>query len=97
MMFLSTYKSKLSTVQQDLGSRDLSRERVYLVCYIVRLGGMEVKEPEKDNKKSIRQSVCKPTESLRRPHGVAAMDITLYVAGKLETDEDKHHFIPFLP
>ncbi|XP_046667072.1 LOW QUALITY PROTEIN: dedicator of cytokinesis protein 1-like [Homalodisca vitripennis] len=84
----------------DLGSRDLGRERVYLVCYVVRLGGMEVKEPDKDNKKHSRQSVSKPPpviEVLRRPYGVAAMDITLFVAGKMETDEDKHHFLPFLP
>lgn len=78
--------------------RDLNREKVYLVCYVVRLGGMEVKEPDKENKKNAKQTIKSAlvTEALRRPYGVAAMDITLYVTGKLETDEDKHHFLPFL-
>ncbi len=31
----------------DLGSRDLSRERVYLVCHVVRVGNMEVREDTK--------------------------------------------------
>lgn len=86
---------------QDLGSRDLSREKVYLVCYVVRLGGMEVRDADKENKKSSRQSITKPPlatgDCLRRPYGVAAIDVTLYIAGKLESDEDKHHFMPFLP
>ncbi|KAL1137917.1 hypothetical protein AAG570_009612 [Ranatra chinensis] len=37
------------------------------------------------------------SDLVRRPFGVAAMDITLYVNGKLEPDEDKQHFLPFLP
>lgn len=62
---------------------------------------MDNKEPEKENKRTGRSSISKVqttnADTLRRPFGVAAIDITLYIAGKLETDEDKHHFMPFLP
>ncbi|XP_050420571.1 dedicator of cytokinesis protein 1 isoform X2 [Adelges cooleyi] len=72
----------------DLGTRDLAREKVYLVCYIIRIGGME---NDNTSKKSLM------TTQIRRPWGVAAMDLTLYFTQKLESDEDKHHFMPFLP
>lgn len=35
--------------------------------------------------------------SVRRPFGVAAMDLTLYMSGKMEADEETDHFIPFIP
>lgn len=57
---------------------------------------MDLKETEKESKKNSRQGTNKSSDFLRRPYGVAAMDITLYMAGKLETDEDKLHFIPLL-
>lgn len=41
-------------------------------------------------------SSSKPDWLLRRPFGVAAMDITLYLNGKIESDEEKHNFIPFV-
>ncbi|XP_071445315.1 dedicator of cytokinesis protein 1 isoform X2 [Hetaerina americana] len=84
----------------DLGSRDLTRERVYVVCYVIRVGAMEQKDSE-----SKRVSQAQPIvpasrkggpEGMRRPFGVAAMDVTLYLSGKIESDEDKHHFLPFL-
>lgn len=81
---------------QDLGSRDLAREKLYLVCYVIRIGGMETKEPDKENKRSSKSNIGKPShpteELLRRPFGVAAIDIV----GKLDGSEDKHHFLPFL-
>lgn len=48
-------------VHQDLGNKDLSREKIYLICQIVRVGRMDLKET--NNKK------C--TVGLRRPFGVA--------------------------
>lgn len=44
---------------QDLGSSDLMRPRLFLVCQIIRVGGMELKEGKKH------------TGGLRRPFGVA--------------------------
>ncbi|POI26545.1 hypothetical protein CIB84_009705 [Bambusicola thoracicus] len=39
----------------------------------------------------------KYTQGLRRPFGVAVMDITDIIKGKAESDEEKQHFIPFHP
>ncbi|GLG95601.1 Uncharacterized protein GBIM_02534 [Gryllus bimaculatus] len=78
----------------DLGSRDLSREKVYLVCYVVRVGAMEVRDI--DHRRSSHIPKKPPGDAMRRPFGVAAMDITLYINGRFESDEDKQHFIPFL-
>uniref|UniRef100_UPI00398F6CFE dedicator of cytokinesis protein 2-like isoform X2 n=1 Tax=Pristiophorus japonicus TaxID=55135 RepID=UPI00398F6CFE len=77
--------NNLKVVFTDLGNKDLNRERIYLVCQIVRVGRMELKET----------NAKKMTQGLRRPFGVSAMDITDILKGKAESDEDKHHFIPF--
>ncbi|PIO02711.1 hypothetical protein AB205_0168650, partial [Aquarana catesbeiana] len=42
-------------------------------------------------------NVKKCTQGLRRPFGVAVMDITDMIKGKAESDEEKQHFIPFHP
>nr|CAD7428799.1 unnamed protein product [Timema monikensis] len=84
----------LSVNHRDLGSRDLIREKVYLVCYVVRVGAMEVRDT--DHRRSSHVPRKSPGEGMRRPFGVAAMDVTLYLSGRLDSDEEKHHFIPFL-
>jgi len=48
-------------VYQDLGNKDLSREKIYLICQIVRVGRMDLKE--------MNHKKC--TQGLRRPFGVA--------------------------
>ncbi|XP_066581822.1 dedicator of cytokinesis protein 1 isoform X2 [Prorops nasuta] len=80
----------------DLGSRDLGRDKVYLVCYVIRIGGMEAKETDHRRSSIAQNSQKAKTEFMRRPFGVAAMDITLYITGKLEGDVEHHHFIPFV-
>uniref|UniRef100_A0A669EXS6 Dedicator of cytokinesis 2 n=1 Tax=Oreochromis niloticus TaxID=8128 RepID=A0A669EXS6_ORENI len=52
----------------------LSREKIYLICQIVRVGRMDLKEA--NNKKF--------TQGLRRPFGVAVMDISDIIKGKIE-------------
>lgn len=79
---------------QDLGSRDLNREKVYLVCYVVRVGTMEARDP--DHRRSSHVPKKAHAEGIRRPFGVAAKDVTLYISGKIEGNEEEHHFIPFL-
>lgn len=37
-----------------------------------------------------------PPEFLRRPCGIACMDITEFLSGQKETDEDKHYRVPFV-
>lgn len=51
----------LSLSVKDLGNKDLNREKIYLICQIVRVGRMDLKDtPHK-----------KWTMGLRRPFGVA--------------------------
>ncbi|XP_069043692.1 dedicator of cytokinesis protein 2-like isoform X2 [Lepisosteus oculatus] len=78
--------NNLKVIFTDLGTRDLSRERVLLVCQIVRVGRMDLKET----------NPRKATLGLRRPLGVSVMDVTDILKGKVESDEEKQHFIPFL-
>uniref|UniRef100_A0A8C5H613 Dedicator of cytokinesis 5 n=1 Tax=Gouania willdenowi TaxID=441366 RepID=A0A8C5H613_GOUWI len=74
--------NNLPALFTDLSSSDLMRQRLFLVCQIIRVGCMELKEGKKQ------------TGGLRRPFGVAVMDITDIAHGKID-DEDKQHFIPF--
>uniref|UniRef100_A0A8C0ZH81 Dedicator of cytokinesis 1 n=1 Tax=Cyanistes caeruleus TaxID=156563 RepID=A0A8C0ZH81_CYACU len=76
----------LRAVFTDLGSKDLKREKISFVCQIVRVGRMELRD----------NNTRKLTSGLRRPFGVAVMDVTDIVNGKVD-DEDKQHFIPFQP
>lgn len=76
----------LRAVLTDLGSEDLKREKISFVCQIVRVGRMELRD---NNTKKL-------TSGLRRPFGVAVMDVTDIITGKMD-DEDKQHFIPFQP
>ncbi|XP_022903729.1 dedicator of cytokinesis protein 1 isoform X3 [Onthophagus taurus] len=79
----------------DLGRKDLEREKIYFVCYVVRIGAMEVKEPDRrSSQQSIPVTRKNPFE-MRRPFGVAAKDITKYMSGTLECDLDQEHSIPF--
>ncbi|XP_064810528.1 dedicator of cytokinesis protein 2-like [Oncorhynchus masou masou] len=79
--------NNLKVVFTDLGNKDLNRDKIYLICQIVRVGRMELKET----------STKKCTQGLRRPFGVAVMDISDIIKGKIECDEEKQYFIPFVP
>uniref|UniRef100_A0A8C9TPR7 Dedicator of cytokinesis 2 n=1 Tax=Scleropages formosus TaxID=113540 RepID=A0A8C9TPR7_SCLFO len=79
--------NNLKVVFTDLGNKDLSREKIYLICQIVREGRMDLRDT----------STKKLTQGLRRPFGVAVMDITDIIKGKIECDEEKQYFIPFHP
>ncbi|XP_076849032.1 dedicator of cytokinesis protein 5 isoform X2 [Brachyhypopomus gauderio] len=74
--------NNLPALFTDLSSSDLIRPRLFLVCQIIRLGCMELKDGKRH------------TGGLRRPFGVAVMDITDIAHGKAD-DEEKQHFIPF--
>ncbi|GFO14588.1 dedicator of cytokinesis protein 1 [Plakobranchus ocellatus] len=70
----------------DLGNKDRLREKVYLVFQIIRIGVMDPKNV--DNRKQ--------TQGIRRPFGVAALDITDLMQGVKCSMEDNQVFIPFL-
>ena len=57
---------------------------------------MDSRETEQKNRKSIANNIPGDAIVLRRPYGVAAIDITLYLSGRIETNEETHHFIPLL-
>ena len=38
----------------------------------------------------------KLTKGMRRPFGVAAIEVNDVLNGKIDTDEEKQYFIPFL-
>uniref|UniRef100_A0A8B9FFB5 C2 DOCK-type domain-containing protein n=1 Tax=Amazona collaria TaxID=241587 RepID=A0A8B9FFB5_9PSIT len=76
--------NNLRVIFTDLGSKDLQRERLFLVCQIIRVGRMDLRESHSR----------KLSTGLRRPFGISVMDITDITKGKCESDEDKQHFIP---
>ena len=83
----STSLKRFIFLFQDLSSsRDAQRERVFLVCQIIRIGRMDLKEP--DSKKH--------TKGMRRPFGVAAIEVMELFRGSVDSDEEKQYFIPFL-
>ncbi|NWX10556.1 DOCK2 protein, partial [Caloenas nicobarica] len=76
--------NNLKAIFTDLGSTDLKRERLFLVCQIIRVGRMDLRD-------SFSRKL---STGLRRPFGISVMDITDITKGKCESDEDKQHFIP---
>ncbi|GAB0187844.1 dedicator of cytokinesis protein 2-like [Grus japonensis] len=76
--------NNLKAIFTDLGSKDLKRERLFLVCQIIRVGRMDLRDTYSR----------KLSTGLRRPFGISVMDITDITKGKCESDEDKQHFIP---
>ncbi|MGH0165729.1 UNVERIFIED_CONTAM: hypothetical protein FKN15_052987 [Acipenser sinensis] len=59
--------NNLKVVFTDLGNKDLNREKIYLICQIVRVGRMELKDT----------NLKKCTMGLRRPFGVAGLWVTM--------------------
>ncbi|NXU45970.1 DOCK2 protein, partial [Drymodes brunneopygia] len=76
--------NNLRVVFTDLGSSDLKRERLFLVCQIIRVGRMDLRDSHSR----------KLSTGLRRPFGISVMDITDITKGTCDSDEDKQHFIP---
>uniref|UniRef100_A0A8C4UYB4 Dedicator of cytokinesis protein 2 n=1 Tax=Falco tinnunculus TaxID=100819 RepID=A0A8C4UYB4_FALTI len=67
--------NNLKAIFTDLGSKDLKRERLFLVCQIIRVGRMDLRETYSR----------KLSTGLRRPFGISVMDITDITKGKSET------------
>ncbi|KAF5292477.1 hypothetical protein FQA39_LY14024 [Lamprigera yunnana] len=80
----------------DLGKRDLERDKIFFVCYVVKVGAIDSKEV--DHRRSsmsvgAHKKHCKV--EVRKPFGVAAKDVTSILCGKLETDLDQEFVVPF--
>ncbi|ETE69898.1 Dedicator of cytokinesis protein 2, partial [Ophiophagus hannah] len=59
--------NNLKVVFTDLGNKDLGRDRIYLICQIVRIGKMDLKDT----------NTKKYTQGIRRPFGVAGLWVTM--------------------
>ncbi|CAH1170856.1 unnamed protein product [Phaedon cochleariae] len=80
----------------DLGKKDLERERIFLVCHVIRVGAMDIKELDHRRSSVSVYSKKNYNENMRRPCGVAAFDVTDYMSGKSETDLEREYAIPFV-
>lgn len=99
-------------VLQDLSSQDINRNRIFLICYAIRTGGMDTKENEAKrlsmassvlhagNKNKLNASLSSSsssmtqTEQMRRPIGVAAVDLTPVI--KQPEDFKNNLDLPFI-
>ncbi|XP_019491480.1 PREDICTED: dedicator of cytokinesis protein 2 [Hipposideros armiger] len=78
--------NNLKVVFTDLGNKDLNRDKIYLICQIIRVGKMDLKDT----------NTKKCTQGLRRPFGVAGNDTTrhsfhcIYIT-LLQGDFDKYN------
>jgi dedicator of cytokinesis protein 1 len=78
--------NNLRVIFTDLSStKDGQRERVFLVCQIIRIGRMDQREAESK----------KQAKGMRRPFGVAITELTKFFKGVDDSDEEKQFFIPF--
>lgn len=103
------YFNKLRVLFTDLSSKDLMRNKIYLVTYVIRIGAMDAKESESRrisvasavlSKRSSAQSqnssqVCL-NDMMRRPCGVAALDLTPIIKKAEDFKSDTQLSMPFV-
>ena len=105
--------NNLRVLFTDLSSQDLNRNRIYLVAYVVRIGAMEGKDMESrrnsvanavlsTGKRQSSQSILNSSGSLnekdlRRPFGVAALDLTPSIKKSEDFKSDSQRSMPFVP
>ncbi|XP_017782334.1 PREDICTED: dedicator of cytokinesis protein 1 isoform X3 [Nicrophorus vespilloides] len=89
--------NNLRVMFTDLGKKDLEREKIYLVCYAVRVGVLENKDTVDHSRRSSTASLLKKEklEGMRRPLGVAAKDVTIFLNGKFDADLEQEFSVPF--
>ncbi|KAF5308725.1 hypothetical protein FQR65_LT06086 [Abscondita terminalis] len=80
----------------DLGKRDLERDKIYLVCYVVKVGAIDNKDVDhRRSSMSVGMNKKHMKLEVRKPFGVAAKDVTPIMCGKLETDLEQECAVPF--
>lgn len=74
------------------------REKIFFVCQVIRIGGLNSKESGDtiQRSKSLHSSK-KFSDGIRRPFGVAAMEITDIITERTIPDPDEQFQIPFIP
>lgn len=94
--------SNLRVVFTDLSGQDLDKTKIYLVAYVIRLGGMEETSERRTSTLTFkRQSTASSTSSdskdyLRRPYGVAYIDLTPIIRKVEDNSNDQEYRMPFM-
>jgi dedicator of cytokinesis protein 1 len=105
----SSYFSNIRVLFTDLSSRDLERNKIYLVAYVVRIGGMDIKGDDsrrvsvassvlskRNSMQSQHSSSLNLNELMRRPFGVAAFDLTPIIKKADDFKSDTQLSMPFI-
>lgn len=95
--------SNLRVVFTDLSQQDLDKTKIYLVAYVIRLGGMDESVERRTStlpfkRQSTTSSIGSDNrEFLRRPYGVAYIDLTQIIKKVEENGNDQEYRMPFMP
>ena len=106
---LSSYFSNLRVLFTDLSSMDLQRNKIYLIAYVIRIGAMDTKESEsrrvsvasavlskRSSTQSHNSSFLNLNDLMRRPFGVAAIDLTPIIKKTEDFKSDLQLSMPFI-
>lgn len=104
------YFNNIRMLFTDLSSMDLHRNKIYLVAYVVRVGAMDGREQESRRISVANAVLAKRTSSqsqnssslnlndlMRRPFGVAALDLTPVIKKAEDFKSDTQLSMPFVP
>lgn len=106
------YLNSVRVLFTDLSSMDLMRNKIYLVAYVIRIGAMDSVAYEKTNRLSTTGSLLTKRSSshsqnnsttnlyehcMRRPFGVAAIDLTPIIKKADDFKNDTQLCMPFVP
>lgn len=106
---IASYFNNLRVLFTDLSSMDLLRNKIYLVAYVIRIGAMDTKESEsrrisvasavlskRSSVQSQTSSVANLNDLMRRPFGVAALDLTPIIKKAEDFKTDSQLSMPFI-
>lgn len=101
--------NKLRVLFTDLSSMDLLRNKIYLVAFVIRVGAMDTKESDsrrvsvasavlskRNSTQSQNSSILSLNELMRRPFGVAALDLTPIIKKAEDFKSDSQIPMPFV-
>lgn len=106
---IASYFNNLRVLFTDLSSMDLHSVKLYLVAYVIRIGAMDTKEsesrrvsvassmlPKRSSTQSQNSSTLNLNDMMRRPFGVAALDITPIIKKAEDFKSDSQLSMPFI-
>lgn len=106
---ISNYFNNMRVLFTDLSSMDLQRNKIFLVAYVVRIGAMDTKDAEsrrvsvinvmtskRNSTQSQNSSQLNLNDMMRRPIGVAALDLTPIIKNSGAFKSDSELSMPFV-